>query len=62
VREIRIEGETVLERTLRAVMIGDVVSLRLAALGGADPTDVSVISDFKKRLDSRLQKMVLFKN
>jgi glucose/mannose-6-phosphate isomerase len=49
---IRIEtiGETRTERLLWAVMLGDLLSLELAARGGADPTPVEVIESLKDRL------------
>lgn len=49
---IRIEtrGETRTERLLWAVMLGDLVSLELAARAGVDPTPVAVIEDLKDRL------------
>lgn len=49
---IRIEtrGETRTERLLWAVMLGDLVSLELAASAGVDPTPVAVIEDLKDRL------------
>jgi glucose/mannose-6-phosphate isomerase len=49
---IRIEtiGQTRTERLLWAVMFGDLLSLELAARGGADPTPVEVIESLKDRL------------
>jgi glucose/mannose-6-phosphate isomerase len=49
---IRLEtvGETRTERLLWAVMLGDLLSLELAARGGADPTPVEVIESLKDRL------------
>lgn len=49
---IRLEtiGQTRTERLLWAVMLGDLLSLELAARGGADPTPVAVIESLKDRL------------
>jgi glucose/mannose-6-phosphate isomerase len=49
---IRLEtvGQTRTERLLWAVMLGDLLSLELAARGGADPTPVEVIESLKDRL------------
>lgn len=49
---VRVEtrGETRTERLLWAIMLGDLVSLELAARAGVDPTPVAVIEDLKDRL------------
>lgn len=47
---VQIKGKTPLERTLRAVMIGDYVSLYLASLRNVDPMDIASILEFKHRL------------
>jgi len=47
---IRIEGRTGLERSLKAVMLGDYVSLFLARMNGVDPEDVGPIKNFKQRV------------
>ncbi len=47
---IETEGETRTERLLWAVMLGDLLSLELAARRGADPTPVDVIESLKDRL------------
>ena len=47
---IETEGETRTERLLWAVMLGDLVSLELAAREAVDPTPVDVIEDLKDRL------------
>lgn len=47
---IETEGETRTERLLWAVMLGDLLSLELAARAGVDPTPVAVIEDLKDRL------------
>jgi glucose/mannose-6-phosphate isomerase len=43
-------GESRTERLLHAVMLGDLVSLHLAAARGIDPTPVDVIEDLKEQL------------
>ena len=50
VLEIETEGETRTERLLWAVMLGDLVSLELAAREGVDPTPVDVIENLKDKL------------
>jgi glucose/mannose-6-phosphate isomerase len=49
---IRLEtvGESRTERLLWSVMLGDLLSLELAARAGADPTPVAVIENLKDRL------------
>ncbi len=47
---VETEGETRTERLLWTVMLGDLLSLELAARRGADPTPVSVIESLKDRL------------
>lgn len=44
------EGETRTERLLWAVMLGDLLSLELAAREGVDPTPVEVIESLKDQL------------
>jgi glucose/mannose-6-phosphate isomerase len=44
-------GESRLERVLSLVMLGDLVSVRLAELHGIDPTPVEAIERFKAALD-----------
>jgi len=51
---VTVEGRTALERSLKAVMLGDYVSLFLAAMNGVDPMDVGSIKSFKKRLAAAL--------
>ena len=53
---IHIEGKTTLERSLKAVMLGDYVSLFLASMNGVDPMDVAPITSFKKRLAALLSR------
>jgi glucose/mannose-6-phosphate isomerase len=43
-------GESPLERVLSLVLLGDLVSIYLAALGGVDPTPVEPIDRFKRAL------------
>ena len=52
VEVVRIRGKTPLERTLRAIMIGDHISLYLAHLQGVDPMDIKPINEFKTRLNA----------
>jgi glucose/mannose-6-phosphate isomerase len=47
---VETEGETRTERLLWAVMLGDLVSLQLAALRGVDPSPVEVLERFKDEL------------
>ena len=47
---VETEGETRTERLLWTVMLGDLLSLELAARGGVDPTPVTVIESLKDRL------------
>jgi glucose/mannose-6-phosphate isomerase len=48
--EVETEGNTRIERMLWAVMLGDLVSLQLAALRGVDPSPVDVIERLKDAL------------
>jgi hypothetical protein len=50
VHEVRVEGETRLERAVRLVQYGDWVSFYLALLGGVDATPIASIDEFKRRL------------
>ena len=47
---VETRGETRTERLLRAVQLGDLLSLMLAARRGVDPSPVPVIEDLKDRL------------
>jgi glucose/mannose-6-phosphate isomerase len=47
---VQTRGETRTERVLSLVLLGDLVSIYLAALRGVDPTPVAVIDDLKTRL------------
>lgn len=53
VHEIRSQGESRLARLASLVQFGDQLSLYLALLGGADPTDIASIEEFKRRLAAR---------
>lgn len=57
VQVVRIRGKTPLQRTLRAVMMGDYVSLHLAHLQGVDPMDIKSINEFKSRLNKVLSSV-----
>ena len=50
---IEAEGETRTERLLWAVMLGDLLSLQLAARRGVDPRPVEVIERLKEELGRR---------
>jgi glucose/mannose-6-phosphate isomerase len=50
VEMIETEGETRTERLLHAVMLGDLLSLQIAALRGVDPSPVAVIERLKEEL------------
>jgi glucose/mannose-6-phosphate isomerase len=50
VLEVRAEGEGDLAQLLDLVMIGDFVSLHMAAMAGVDPGPVPVLADLKMRL------------
>ena len=52
VKVVKIKGRSSLERILRAVMIGDYVSLYLAESRGVDPMDIHSIVEFKARISS----------
>ena len=47
---VETEGETRLARLLWSVLLGDLVSLQLAAANGVDPGDVGVIEELKDEL------------
>jgi glucose/mannose-6-phosphate isomerase len=50
VHEIRTTGESRIARLASVVQFGDYLSLYLALLGGVDPTDITSIDEFKRRL------------
>jgi glucose/mannose-6-phosphate isomerase len=47
---VKIRGRTTVEKLLRAVMIGDYVSLYLAYINEVDPSEVASIAELKVRL------------
>ena len=49
---VEIEGESRTARMLQALMLGDLVSLHLAARRGVDPTPIAAIDRLKERLGS----------
>ncbi|MGN1045054.1 MAG: SIS domain-containing protein [Candidatus Methanomethylophilaceae archaeon] len=53
---IRIPGKTVFEREMRAMMLGDFISLHIAFFKDIDPSDVSSISKLKAAITKRLGK------
>ena len=53
VHEIRSQGESRIARLASLVQFGDSLSLYMALLGGADPTDIASIDEFKRRLAER---------
>jgi len=53
VHEIRSRGGSRLARLASLVQYGDFLSLYLALLGGVDPTDITSIDEFKRRLAER---------
>jgi glucose/mannose-6-phosphate isomerase len=50
VHDFRSAGDSRLARMVSLVQMGDHLSLHLALLGGVDPTDITSIDDFKRRL------------
>jgi glucose/mannose-6-phosphate isomerase len=48
---VETEGETRVERLLRAVLLGDLVSLHLAAHNGVDPGPIEMIDQLKEQLE-----------
>ena len=51
--EIITEGESLLARMMSGVLLGDLVSLKLAEMNGVDPTPVTVIKNLKTELDGK---------
>lgn len=47
---IRLEGDSVLEQMLYAVLLGDFATLYMAILNGVNPTPVDLVEKFKKEL------------
>ena len=50
VETLEARGETALERVMSLVFLGDLVSVYLATLEGADPTPIEVLDRFKAAL------------
>jgi len=50
---LQTRGETTIERVISLVLLGDLVSIYLAALRGADPGPVEVIERLKAQLGER---------
>ena len=48
--QVHTRGESRLERVLSAVLLGDLVSVYMAALAGVDPTPTSALARFKSEL------------
>ena len=46
-------GQTTIERVISLLLLGDLVSIYLAALRGVDPAPVKVIDELKAELASR---------
>jgi glucose/mannose-6-phosphate isomerase len=46
-------GETTIERVISLLLLGDLVSVYLAALRRVDPGPIAVIDELKAALDSR---------
>ena len=53
---VTIRGKTVLERSLRAVMFGDYISLYLAFMNNVDPMGIESITSFKEKVAFVLSK------
>ena len=51
--EVLAEGESLLARMMSSVLLGDLVSLKLAEMNGVDPTPVTVIENLKTELDGK---------
>ena len=51
--EVLAEGESLLARMMSGVLLGDLVSLKLAEMNGVDPTPVTVIKNLKTELDGK---------
>jgi glucose/mannose-6-phosphate isomerase len=51
--EVLAEGESLLARMMSGVLLGDLVSLKLAEMNGVDPTPVTVIENLKTELDGK---------
>ena len=51
--EIMAEGRSLLARMMSSVLLGDLVSLKLAEMNGVEPTPVTVIENLKTELDGK---------
>lgn len=51
---VRIGGDSIIERSLTAIMLGDYVSVYLAHMKGVDPIEVNTIVSFKERVTKRM--------
>ena len=51
------KGESLLERMIYGIMVGDHISLYIAALHGIDPCNVDPITDIKSRIREELKKL-----
>lgn len=52
VTEIRLSGKGRLAKIVSSIFLGDLISFYLAESMGVDPTDISLVEDFKKQLGS----------
>jgi glucose/mannose-6-phosphate isomerase len=50
---VETRGQTAIERVISLVLLGDLVSIYLAALGGVDPAPVKAIDELKAALEKR---------
>jgi len=48
--KIHLEGDSVLQHLLYAVLLGDFTTLYLALLNGSNPTPVELVEKFKQEL------------
>jgi glucose/mannose-6-phosphate isomerase len=53
---IETRGNSLLERMIFGIMVGDHISLYLAAIKGVDPCNVDPITDIKSRIRGVLPK------
>ena len=51
--DVSAEGESPLARMMSCVLLGDLVSLKLAEMNKVDPAPVEVIEDLKAELDGK---------
>jgi glucose/mannose-6-phosphate isomerase len=50
VEQVDVEATTRLDRLVSMVLLGDLVSIYLAALRGVDPGDIALLAEFKSRM------------